>query len=80
MSDWITEYLAKKRAAERSSEKLHDPKMTLAEFRSLAARSGFDVVKLGETYRLVEIKTGRQLVNRDGTYKARTPPRRCAGL
>lgn len=71
MSDWMTEYLARKRAAERTSGEPHDPRMSMAEFRSLAARSGFGVVKIGGAYRLVEIGTGRRLVNRDGTYKHR---------
>lgn len=47
----------------------HNPKMTMADFRGLAARSGFDVVHFGKTYRLVELVTGRRVPNRDGGYE-----------
>ena len=51
------------------SQRPHNPKMTMTDFRQLALRSDFDVVQVGKTYRLVELVTRRRVPNRDGGYE-----------
>lgn len=50
------------------SRRVHNPNMTMADFRQLALRSGFDVVHVGKTYRLVDLVTRRCVPNRCGGY------------